>query len=301
MESEQEQKSEDMPTNDVNAPSKLEPTLEKSKKKLWISIAIATLLLVGGAAWAFTAQGSDDTSNSSDDSSLQIEQAEEPPTDSPDTEDQVSEPAKQDEPEAMTISEGWVLNETQFGDLYLPETEGKLVLEKAYIETDKDNNAVNHGFRAETTSYDFYFYDIVEHPIITHSTDGRYNPCTFNTELGNFEGTEAVNPSGPYPNITTDEDCMKEGLSIGDRDFLDFSVPSTTWYKADYLTISVDQSYLISIAKKAFVNPDCLNEEGAYIGNCDTLSEEVVSTGLKEHMEELREFIEEFIRNNEGV
>jgi len=96
MESEPKQDLEDTAI-DHDAPSNSEPTPKQPKKKLWlwISLAIATLLLVGGAAWAFASQ----------DSSNDVPPTQTEPTEIRDDEDEPSKAIGSDDTEIVAESE----------------------------------------------------------------------------------------------------------------------------------------------------------------------------------------------------
>jgi len=116
MESEQEQKSEDMTTSDVNALSNLEPTLEKSKKKwLWAGLVFAVLILTGGAVWAFTSQDKGDNNNTPDSQSQTRSTEDSPSIDPSNIEDQTDQVSKNDDADASpSDNENYSSEETEY-------------------------------------------------------------------------------------------------------------------------------------------------------------------------------------------
>ncbi len=202
------------------------------------------------------------------------------PTIAREDQDTTTKEVREDSP----VREGWKLQKSTYGDIYLPSTEGDLNLTP---QTDDTSDDVNDGQSTELTTYDLHFYELSK-PIFQYK-GGFFNPCKYDYENNKLSPVSVKLKASGETFTSSEQSCNSTSVKIASKDFVDFSYIYEARYQASYMTTNAAKTVALQISNKQYSDTEC------YMGTKD---QDICDQIFEKSKTDLKTFLAEFVASN---
>lgn len=182
------------------------------------------------------------------------------------------------------VPEGWELQKSAYGDIYLPSIEGDLNLTTQSGGTSDD---VNDGYSTELANYDLHFYELSK-PIFQYR-GGFFNPCKYDYENNKLSPISVTLKANGETFTSSEQSCKSTSLKIVSKDFVDFSYVYEAHYQASYMTTNAAKTVAVQVSNKRYNDGEC------YMGTKDQAT---CTQIFEKNKADLRTFLVQFVSAN---